>query len=561
MDVMNTDLLIIGSGAAGLTASVYAAQSGVQVLVIDKGVNARSGSTVGAVQIAATGSWANKGDSKETYFNDIIHSGRGLSNERLARILVDEIESIFQDFVDWGLKIEMDEQGRPLLFEASGHEFPRSISAKKGKSGLGLLQTLARQANQYPNVQRWSDVMVVKILTDQDRVTGAIVYDFQKAQFLVVRCKAVIIATGGMGQLYPMTSNPIQATGDGFSLALQAGVRCMNMEQIQFYPISVLSPRSLKGLCISFYHKSKLYNTEEERFMQKYDPENMENVTRDQIAYAIAMEIQSGRGTAAGGVWLDAADIISYVQDVFPEEYGLCLQKGIDLRKDRLQVAPAAHFIMGGIMIDEHGRTNVNGIYAAGEAAGGLHGGNRLANNALTECIVFGARVGRTASLECLEPLGKDIDLHAAMAEPNLFRKNFESSSRLGLKVHRPFQLKEKIRHVMGTSAGVLRKGEDLIKAEQELDKLSKALDYVNVIGAHRPYSRDYLDYWEVQHMLVTAQAIVGSAKLRTESIGAHQRLDAVEGNNTLEHTIVELLKGKLHFRKESKGSNAECKN
>lgn len=556
MDVMKTDLLVIGSGAAGLTASVYAATSGVRVLVVDKGVNARSGSTVGAVQLAAAGSWFNEDDSREAYFQDIIRSGCGLSNERLARVLVEEIEFILQDFVNWGLKIEMDEKGRPLLFEASGHQFSRSISAKKGKSGLGLLQTLARQANQYPNIQRWSDVIVVKILKDQERAIGAVAYDFQKARFLVIHCKAIIIASGGIGQLYPMTSNPVQSTGDGFSLALQAGVSLMDMEQIQFYPVNVLSPQSLKGLCISFYHKSKLYNGNDERFMARYEPKKMENVTRDQIAIAIAKEIHSGRGTVAGGVWLDAKDIISYVQDVFPEEYGLCLQKGVDLREDRLEVAPAAHFIMGGVKIDEHGRTNVAGVYAVGEAAGGLHGGNRLANNALTECIVFGARVGQAASRECIEQELKDIDFAGAIEPSTMFPKHGGPSPDC-----RPYQLKVKIREVMGRFVGVLRTREDLIKAEHELDHMTGMLDHVKIVGEHRPFSRDVLDYLEVQHMMLTAKAIVGSAKTRTESVGAHHRQDTVEGKNKPEHTIVEFHQGQLHFRKESSGYHVECEN
>lgn len=549
MRIVETDILIIGSGAAGLTASVYAALSDVKVLVIDKGSIGRSGSTVGAVQIAGAGRWSSEEDSQEVYFNDVLRSGRGLSNPLLVDVLVKNIETIIDDLVQWGLKIDLEPEGNVRITSTSGHCYPRSISAKKGNSGLGILQTLARKANQMSNIQCWSDVVTIQLLTLENKVCGAVVYDLSKAEFCLIQSKAVILATGGGGQLYPVTSNPVQSTGDGFSLALQAGAVLIEMEQVQFYPVSLIYPESLRGFCMSFYHIARLMNSREERFMSHYEPENLENVTRDRLAYAMAYEIRAGRGTAGNGLWLDATASIDTVKQWFPHEYKLCLQQGVDLENDYAEVAPAAHFMMGGVEVDAFGASNVTGLYAAGETAGGLHGGNRLGNNALSECLVFGARAGQAAA--------GHVKNTAALSVDNLVKKmkleeKFAKDVFPSLGKYRPYEIKDQIRMVLGEYAGVLRSREGLIKAQKELNKLAHKLLEARVVGSDSPFSRDVLDYIEAGHMLWAAKAIVGSAILREESRGAHNLLDFPERLSAAEHTIVKCETGQLIFNKRS---------
>ncbi|WP_040209063.1 L-aspartate oxidase [Neobacillus jeddahensis] len=545
MRIIETDILIIGSGAAGLTASVYAGLSGLDVLVIDKGAVGKSGSTVGAVQIAASGRWSSEKDTQESYTNDILLSGKGLSKLPMVQALVHDIEKIIADVVEWGLRLDKDSAGNLVVSSTSGHRAPRSISANKGNSGRAIIQTLSRKAKTLSNIKLISDVITIELVCFENQVHGALAYDLAKAELLLILSKSVILATGGAGQLYPVTSNPVQATGDGFSLALKAGAALIDMEQIQFYPVSLIFPEALKGFCMSFYPMAKLYNSFNERFMHRYEPEKLEDVTRDRLAYAVACEVRQGKGSSHNGVWLDGTAASEEIKQLFPHEYKLCLEHGVDLAKDRAEIAPAAHFIMGGVDVDEDGASSVEGLYIAGETAGGLHGGNRLGNNALSECLVFGARAGKAAAHYEKTALRLSNSRLAHMIDRGQgFVKKITTLS----GQHRPYQVKDRLRHIMGEYVGVLRNRTELKTAQAELEAVVQQLADVTVKGWGKPFAREVTDYIEAEHMIWTAKGIIGSSLLRRESRGAHFLSDYPDLLPTVEHTTVRFNKGELCF-------------
>jgi fumarate reductase (CoM/CoB) subunit A len=545
VDVVETDILIIGSGAAGLMAAVYATKEEQNVLIIDKGANGRSGSTVGAVQLATIGPWSDVNDSKETYIADTLKSGRGLSDPSLVYTLANDIEERVKNLIDWGFKPDRDDNNDIILSPTSGHSIPRSISSMKGKGGLGILQTLIRQARKQPSIKRWSDVITVQLLTSNGEARGALVYDLRENKLFIIQSKAVVLATGGIGQLYPLTSNPIQATGDGFSLGLQAGALLIDMEQVQFYPVGLVAPASLQGLCMSFYHMAKLYNQHGERFMSLYEPVELENSTRDRLAYAVASEIMEGRGTENGGVLLNGKEVVETIKESFPHEYRLCKDRGIDFKKQQAEVAPSAHFMMGGIKIDTHGSSTIPGLYVAGETAGGLHGGNRLGNNALTECLVFGARAGISAANYARESFSNHAEASSELKET-------ETQIRAALVATsgtiRPYEIKNEIRSTLNKHVGVIRNIKQLKEAREKLECIKEQLPTMSITHSNKTYSREVLDLLEVKHMIRTSMAIVGSALTRTESRGAHFMSDFPNTLPNAKHTSVQYQEQHMTF-------------
>jgi fumarate reductase (CoM/CoB) subunit A len=561
MDIIETEILIIGSGAAGLAAAVYAAPSNKKVLVTDKGAVGKSGSTVGAVQIASLGSWSYPEDSENRYFKDIEESGRGLSEPQLVKTLAHDLSDRLKDIMGWGLKLDVNKNEEIVVSATPGHSIPRSVSTRKGKTGFGILQTLIRKVKSFQNVETWSDVVTLELVKSSGRVIGAVVFDLRNNKPYLIQCKAVILATGGIGQLYPITSNPVQATGDGFSLGLGAGASLVDMEQVQFYPVSIVAPQSIAGFCISFYHFSKLLNRLGDRFMIDYDPQTLEDTTRDKLAIAIASEIAAGRGTPNSGVWLDATEEIEKVKQEFPHEYELCMDRGVNLAKDRAEIGPAAHFMMGGVYINSDASSTVPGLFVAGETAGGLHGGNRLGNNALSECLVFGAKAGISAAAFANEhpliPSEDSIDLK----EIEIIMSRLSSTANGTL---RPYEIKTQIQSILGKNVGVIRSNESLREANDQLEQIQEQLLHVKLTN-NQTFSREVLDYIEAGHMLRTAQAIVRAAITRTESRGAHYNIDYPSLASSIQHTLVELRAGKMVLStypiRREKPNEISCKN
>lgn len=518
---MECDVLIIGAGGAGLYAAIRAFDEGARTILWDKGLLGRGGSTVMGAGVSAVGPWSKPGDSLEVHFTDTLVGGADLNDQPLVGILVQESQARIAELEAWGLKFDRDTDGDYVLDIAGGHSYPR-VMAISDRVGLQMAKVLRRQV-MGRGISRLPDMMALRLLVQDGVVVGAIGLDLGEGRLLQVNSPAVVMATGGIGQLYPATSNPIQSTGDGLALALDAGATLLNMEQMQFYPSGLVHPSSLRGFILGIQEYAKLFNAAGERFMARYEPEDLEHTTRDRLARAIFREIKAGRGTEHGGVYLDATEVPEGIFRSFQHEYEVCRDRGYDLRKRPVEIAPAAHYFMGGIAIDRHARTSLPGLFAAGEVSGGVQGGNRLSGNSLAGILVFGARAGEHAARYALQADRPLPGVEAAGEEERRLQVLIER----GRGDLTPMQAKGRLRQLMWEHVGLIR---DLAGLEAALDSVREMeqhlLPRISVDGSNLLHNQALLSYLEFENMLSVAQMVARSALAREESRGAHYRRD-----------------------------------
>jgi len=514
-----TDVLIIGCGPAGLLAALEAKKQGCHVVAIDKGVIGSDCSAVGAKQVAATGSWSGKGDNPDIHLQDTLKSGCYINNKRLTKIMVNNIEQVIDNLSKIGMPFNRnDEVGKiKVLGPAPGHSKARSLyfSDITGKMLIDTIYTECRRRG----VEFLSEHPAIELYKNGNKIIGSLILNMQSGELVFIRAKAVIIVTGGIGQLYELTSNPVQNTGDGIAIAMRAGVELMDLEFVQFYPLTVLHPKSLRGMNLnSHHHGAHLYNSKGDRFMEKYFPKEMEHLTRDKLSRSIFMEILTGNIGPHGGVYLDATMIPSdYYAEKIPTEWKAARNADIDLTKDLLEVAPSCHYYMGGIKINDECKTNIQGLFAAGECTAGIQGANRLANNGLTEALVFGVLSGKEA--------GK----YALKNKPDMFNQQnlseLESTVRRYFSVdgENPYKIIKKIQNIMYKYVGVIRNEDNLNTAVNQLKELS---NYQIKGSFNETWSPSLLAAVSLRNMLLLAHAISFAAKERKESRGAHFRSD-----------------------------------
>lgn len=521
MQQAETDVLIIGTGGAGLYAAIRAAEAGMRVTIWEKGLVGRSGGTVSGAGVSAIGPWSDPADSPDLHFQDTVIGGSYLSDQPLAKILAEEAGERVQELESWGLCFDKEADGRYVLDVAGGHTYPR-VMAISDRVGLQMTKVLRSRLLCF-DAERQQDVVTTRLLTENGRITGALGLDLRHGEVLQITTPSVILATGGIGQLYPVTSNPVQVTGDGLALALEAGAACINMEQVQFYPCGLVHPPSLRGFILGIQEYAKLFNKDNERFMGRYEPENFEHTTRDRLARGIYSEIAAGRGTEHGGVYLDATDLPETTFRSFMHEIEICAERGFDYRKQRVEIGPAAHFYMGGVGIDEQSQTSIEGLFAAGEVSGGVQGGNRLSGNSLSEILVFGSRAGASAAQHARSQHTEKSDPAAALAEEKRLQALLKRTGS-GLN---PYQGKNQLRAIMQEHVGVVRSADGLNTARKQLQELAgKTLPEIAVHGSHFHHNQSLLSYLELEMMLQAAQAMVEAALNRQESRGAHFRED-----------------------------------
>lgn len=528
MTLTHTDVLVIGSGAAGFYAAIRAAESGMRVTLWEKGLAGRSGGTVSGAGPSAYGSFSDPQDSADSLFRDTVVGGSYLSDQPLVRILADEARLRIQELEDWGIRFDKNSDGSYLIYTAGGHSFPR-VMAISDRVGLQMSKVLRTKLHSFKNVTFGEDTLATKILVNDGQVSGAFGVDFRNGEAVCMQAASVILATGGVGQLYPVTSNPIQVTGDGMAIAYEAGANLINMEQVQFFPCGMVHPPSLKGFILGIQEYAKLYNSNNERFMEKYEPEKLELTTRDRLARGINSEITAGRGTEHGGVWLDAMDLGDETYKSFLHEIEVSAERGFDYRKQRLEIAPSAHYFMGGIEIDVNTNTSLPGLFAAGECSGGLQGGNRLSGNALSELLVFGSRAGAAAIKHAkgaaISPCGDQAQAEEERIIKALNRPKSDIT---------PNQGKKTLRTIMATYMGVTRTGKGLEQAAKELQKLEEILPAVYVQGSSLQFNQSLQSYLELEKMVTISQTMVAAATIRKESRGAHYREDYPEWDSSI---------------------------
>ncbi|HZD26049.1 MAG TPA: FAD-binding protein, partial [Alphaproteobacteria bacterium] len=402
---LKTGVLVIGAGAAGMYAAIAAARAGAEVLLLDKSLVGRSGATVMAQMTVAAAVGEQEPDDWRFHWKDTIAAGRGLVNEPLARLLCEHAPARIRDMDAWKVGWARSD-GHMTQVHAPGHDRRRCVYVDFLNTGPAVSRTLRAQVNRAPGIRRISDLIVTDVVTREGRAEGAVGLHLESGRPVAVAAGAVVIATGGLTKLYWRNSASANMGGDGYALALRAGAELVDMEFVQFFPIGHLAPRLIGMDPIMwdpFRYKlgGRLLNAEGREFIQDYDaPEQGRyTVTRDRATYAIHQEVKAGRGSPHGGAWLSFEHVPeARLREAFGPVIDRLAANGIDLTRQAVEVAPIAHYHMGGIRVDETMQTGVDGLFAAGEAVGGANGANRLSGNAVTEALVFGEQAGRSAA-------------------------------------------------------------------------------------------------------------------------------------------------------------------
>lgn len=531
---ISTDVLIIGSGGAGSRAAIEVDNAGLKAIIVSKGLSFRSGCTgMAEGGYNAVFKTVDKDDSIDAHMHDTLKGGSYLNDEKLVEILVNESPKRLIDLENYGALFDRQESGEIDQRPFGGQTYRRTCY-QGDRTGAELLNALKEEIIKR-DIECIEEVMITSLVTNGDEVIGATGLSLKDSTLIYFKAKSVILASGGAGQLFPVTSNTFQKNGDGFAIAYKAGADLVDMEQIQFHPTGMVTPESKKGVLVTEAVRAeggKLKNNDGERFMSKYAPEKMELATRDVVARSIYNEIIEGRGTENGGVYLD----ISHLDDDYIDEKleTMVLQfenVGIDIKHEPIEVAPTAHHFMGGLKINTDGSTSLKNLFGAGEVCGGVHGANRLGGNALADTQVFGKISGESASKVCdgceLKENKKQVEIEASRIE-GLIKKG-------SIK---PKDFKNRIKKLMWEKVSIVRDEDTLNEALKELIEMEKDLEKLDVNDS-KQYNVDLVTALEVINMVEICILTVKSAILRRESRGAHYRSDFPETKDEWKKSII----------------------
>ncbi len=522
-EVREHDVLIIGAGGAGLRAAIEALAQGASVGVVCKSLLGKAHTVMAEGGIAAAMANVDPADDWKAHFRDTMRGGKMLNNWRMAQLHAQEAPERVRELEQWGALFDRTESGAILQRAFGGHTFKR-LCHVGDRTGLELIRTLQDRGVQQ-GVDCYMECTVTRLLIEDGRFAGAFAYWRENGRFIVFKAKSVVIATGGIGKAWTVTSNSWEYTGDGMALAYEAGAELMDMEFVQFHPTGMVWPPGVQGILVTEAVRGEggiLRNKLGERFMEKYDPKRMELSTRDVVARSIYTEVREGRGTEHGGAYLDISQKpAEYVKKKLPSMYHQFKELAdVDITKEPMEVGPTCHYMMGGIKVDaETGQSTVPGIFAAGEAAAGLHGSNRLGGNSLSDLLVFGRRAGLAAAAHAKKtPYAVLDNAQMQLAEKDLLAP-FAHTGESPYAVHRDLQT------VMQSLVGIFRTAEDLERAMTELQMLKARASAASVEGS-RLFNPGWHLSRDLQSMLIISEAVTKSAIARTESRGAHSRID-----------------------------------
>ena len=525
-------MLIIGAGGAGLRAAIEGAKQGISVTILSKEPfgKAHTGKAMGGLNVAIKSP-----ATPQQHYQDTISGGAYLNNQVMVDIFTKEMPDRIYDLESYGMKFDRLPDGSFYTWAGGKHSAPLNLCSGD-HTGKEIMDALSSEIRRL-GVAFYENHYVTKLFVKYGRIAGAFSYDFKNEKFYCFNAKAVILASGGAGQIYKITSNELSNTGEGYSLALDVGAELIDMEMIQFHPTGMAYPLKVRGSLITEKvrgHKGVLYNSKKERFMKKYEPERLELAGRDEVARAIYAEIQEGRGSEHGGVWLDVTMLTKKdIKKLIPDVYKKFLKIGVDISKEWMEITPTMHHVMGGVKINEWGETNVKGLFACGEVAGGVHGANRLGGNSLAELQVFGRRSAiraaqYTKSVKNIQKIKLYSDL-----ELNRIYQFFDNSRSISFK-----DIREKLQKIMWDDVGIIRTKIGLKMAEKqvkELLKISKNLKANN---------NSLQNVLETTEMIKVALVIIKSALTRKESRGAHFRNDYPDTKVEWERNILVFKKG-----------------
>ena len=539
---ISTDVLIIGSGGAGSRAAIEVDDAGLKAIIVSKGLSFRSGCTgMAEGGYNAVFKTVDKDDSIDAHFNDTLKGGSYLNDKKLVEILVSESPKRLVDLENYGALFDRQESGEIDQRPFGGQSFRRTCY-QGDRTGAELLNALKEEIIRR-DIECIDEVMITSFVTDGNQVIGATGLNLKDSSLIYFKAKATILASGGAGQLYPVTSNTFQKNGDGYAISYRAGANLVDMEQVQFHPTGMVAPESKKGVLVTEAVRAeggKLINSEGERFMSKYAPEKMELATRDVVARSIYQEIIEGRGTENGGVYLD----ISHLDDDYIDEKleTMVLQfenVGVDIKHGPIEVAPTAHHFMGGLKINTDASSSLDNLFGAGEVCGGVHGANRLGGNALADTQVFGRIAGVSASKAAKESKLKSNE--------EMVR---EEASRIEGLIKKgsikPKEFKNRIKNLMWEKVAIVREEKTLNEALGQLQEMQKELADLDV-SDKKQYNTDLVTALEVINMVEICILTVKSAIIRRESRGAHFRSDFPETKDEWKKSII-INKNKIEF-------------
>jgi succinate dehydrogenase / fumarate reductase flavoprotein subunit len=537
-ETVETDVLVLGAGGAGLRAAVAAAESGAGVLVVCKSLLGKAHTVMAEGGIAAALHNVAYQDTWEVHFADTMKGGKMINDWRMAEIHARESPERVLELERWGAVFDRTWQGRIHQRPFGAHTYPR-LAHIGDRTGLELLRTMQDRAVHTDGVDVHMEITVFKLLKADGRVVGALAYRRKDGTLIQYRCNALVLATGGTGKMYRVTSNSWESTGDGTALAYGAGAQLRDMEMVQFHPTGMVWPAGVRGILVTEGVRGEgglLRNKDGERFMERYDHERMELSSRDVVARAINSEVNAGRGSPHGGVFLDITHRSpDYIKRKLPSMYEQFLKLAkVDITKDPMEVAPTIHYAMGGVRVDpETCASTVPGLFAAGEVAAGLHGANRLGGNSLSDLLVFGKRAGESAAeLSGSKSKGartklnqRDVDEAIASVMAPVERPAGEN----------PYSLQLEIQETMSQHAPIVRDAAGLEEGLHKILELSARASSCGTGGsrslAFNPGRHTAID---LRSMLINAEALLRSALERKESRGAHARSDFPKSDENL---------------------------
>jgi len=584
-NVFEHDVIVIGAGGAGLRAAIEAAAQGVSVGLICKSLLGKAHTVMAEGGAAAALANVDERDSWKVHFADTMRGGQYLNNWRMAQLHAQESPDRIRELEAWGALMDRTPDGKILQRNFGGHAYPR-LAHVGDRTGLEMIRTL-QDHGIHAGIDIHMEVTVTKLLMDGERCVGAFSYARETGEFKVFKAKAVVMATGGIGRAFLVTSNSWEYSGDGHALAYDVGAELVDMEFVQFHPTGMVWPPSVRGILVTEGVRGEggiLRNSEGKRFMFQDVPplyvgstadseeegwryvtgdrnarRPPELLTRDHVARKIVKEVKEGRGSPHGGAFLDIAWIKEHIKDSeahikkkLPSMYHQFKElAGIDITKEPMEVGPTTHYVMGGIKVDGDTQmtTTVPGLFAAGECGGGLHGANRLGGNSLSDLLVFGKRAGEYAAKFAQENptyTVSDAALEAAESEA-LAPLSGDPGSDVG-----PYRLQSELQHIMQDKAGIAREEDHLAEARDEIRALKVRADKMGS-GGGRAYNPGWHTTLDLKSLLTVSEALVYAAHARQESRGAHSRIDFPDKDpawSTFNHVIKKTDDGKMEVRR-----------